>query len=118
MSIWKAVLATWSSRKLWMTLIVVAVLWGAYHVTATWLWIYATGAEKDIPHAVEAITALTTIFQVFFYALAGMLASYLGATGLIEMRQGSVVQTLLSSASESIKESRSEKIEITNEGRI
>lgn len=118
MSILKAILSTWSSRKLWMTLIVASILWAAYHITARWIWIYATGSEQDIPHAVEAITALTVIYQVFFYALAGMLASYLGATGMVEMRQGSVVQTAIEAVSRKIDKTENVKMEITNEGRI
>lgn len=108
-SIFKTILATWTSRKLWMTLIACAILWTAYHVTTSWLYYYAA---NDLPNAKEGIAALSSMFSVMFYALAGIVAAYVGATGLIEMRQGSAVSSVIQSVSSASKStiSRDEKI--------
>lgn len=100
----RAIIATWSSRKLWMTLIACGILWASYHVTAQWLYYYAAGNPQNLPNAKEAITALTVMYQVMFYGMVGIVASYVGATAFVQMRQGSAVQTALSSLTEDIKE--------------
>jgi hypothetical protein len=92
-----------------MTFIAVAILWAAYHITVHWLYYYAAGDSKTLPNAKEAITALTAMFQVMFYAVAGIVAAYVGATGLVQMRQGSAVETALSSITQDIKEETVER---------
>lgn len=100
----RAIIATWSSRKLWMTLIACGILWASYHITAKWLYYYAAGTAETLPNAKEAITALTVMYQVMFYGMVGIVASYVGATAFVQMRQGSMVETALSSLTENTKE--------------
>ncbi|MEI7532845.1 MAG: hypothetical protein WCK57_00615 [Verrucomicrobiae bacterium] len=105
----QAIIATWSSRKLWVTLIAAGILWGSYHITVHWLYYYASGDPKALPNAKEAITALTSMYSVMFYGLTGIVAAYVGANSLVQMRQGSMVQTALSSLTENIKEETVER---------
>jgi len=109
-SVAKAIIATWSSRKLWMTLIAAAMLYSVYHIANAWLCYYASAPEQNVPHAEAAITAGVTLFQIFFYGFCGIVAAYVGATGLVEMRQGSAVQTALETVTHSVKESRTDRI--------
>lgn len=87
-----------------MTLIACGILWASYQITAKWLYYYASGDPKVIPNAKEAITALTVMYQVMFYGMVGIVASYVGATAFVQMRQGSMVETALSSLTENTKE--------------
>lgn len=103
-----------------MTLIACAILWASYHITADWLYYYASGNPQTLPNAKEAITALTVMYQVMFYGMVGIVASYVGATAFVQMRQGSMVQTALQSLTSNSVEDITEtiKMEVTNEDRI
>lgn len=68
MSIWKAIIAAWSSRKLWAFLITVAVLWFGWERV---IWhLYALPVEKS--------AALVTLSNVVFGIIGCAAGAYMG----------------------------------------
>lgn len=96
--LWQALVATWSSRKLWMTVFSVLVVYGTYWHSVNHLY------SLTRP---EQITALSTMYIAMLSVLGVVIAAYLG-TNALSTRFG------VSSAAQLISQTLTEKHENTD----
>lgn len=104
MTIWKAIIAAWSSRKLWMFLLTVSVLWA--------------GLERVINHLYSLPTDKCGFLVNISIAVFSIIGCAAGAyMGFSTRYDASSVVSVLNEA-RTIKDDIAQKMEVTNEDRI
>jgi vancomycin permeability regulator SanA len=101
-----AILALWSSRKLWMSITAVAIMWGIYWHTAY----HITKLANDLPADKIGVLLpiLNDMYQVMMYGVVTIAVGYTGfqtLQGFTRNSTGSVIATAKALFSES-KETR------------
>lgn len=76
-----AILATWTSRKLWTTLIGVIIVYGLYRDSVMLLWSFSTP---------ESIVAFNSMYQTAMICITAIVATYCGVDGFKDMLKRNV----------------------------
>jgi len=100
------------SKKLWMSIFGLSVLWLAYWKQVNYLYSFSAYPQDMAAVLVPAYIGLTRDFMVAF---TGVVMSFLGVEGFVSWRHGteSVISQASSFIQEKIKEDKTEKIDIT-----
>lgn len=98
------------SRKLWATLLSLGLLWLMYWKQIDYLFVFSAYQADIVAVLVPAFTGLTRDVMVCFTAIIG---AYLGIQGLVQWKHGT--ESVISQATEFIKEKRDENINIKEE---
>lgn len=101
------------SRKLWMTIFGLLVLWLTFWKQIDYLFSFAMYEPEMAGLLIPAYTGLARDFMV---AVTAVIGAFLGITGLVQWRHGT--ESIVNQISETINEHRKEDVDIKEDRNI